>query len=614
MASIKLVNAPYSSKLDPMAHVIGNYLRSAPNSINTNRTWKAVYDFCHNNTSQFFQEFVQRIGEPMVKPNEQLGTNSSELFEGFVNRLASLSGECIFLLKDTHAVMRAYQEKTGKGYGVLINRAFLCDDDEERYFTLIQLFYSALEEAQEWDQFLEAYLLRFRHLTQNDAHFRDKANQIYDYFSVRDFNDPIIWVDLGFQFTFVLFCYASMHVRSYGTIAQKLFCLTVYPWLNDIFQGNFFTDNNESVLDMELDGIHSFFQDRMNRLEGSLLGFAIGDALGFPIAGINKKDLSRFVHIPIHGFTDNHQHPYFSALQPGQFTDNTSLLLLSVEHLMGYGSFQVDDYVSKLIDWGKPLLEGTQKQRWLGPTTTGALRRLIAGTSYRYAGSKETESCSATYRVIPFALVYSPFGASSQEKLVSIVKTVTMITHNSRISEAGAFIVALLISNLLSGIKPERALRAAIKAVQWDFESRPLESRLMEAIRLHQNHSGDAYAREILGTGSPIYQTLPLACFCFLKHSDDFTAAITAAANAYREDNAEEIIRLSGLSWEEELLVCKGGNTDGIAALTGAFVGAYLGYKAIPDDFLKVECGSVITQLANDLAFIMPAQPLASCR
>jgi ADP-ribosylglycohydrolase len=614
MASIKPISATYSSTLDPMVHAIGRYLRSTPDPLNKKRTWKAVYDFCHNNTPQFRDRFVGKIEEPIGQVDDELGSNISVLFEDFVEYLISLPGECIFLLKDTHAVMRAYQQRTGKGYGILANRRFLCDNDEDRYFTLIQMLYFALEEAQEWDLFLDAYLEQFRHLIRRDACFAEKARQVFEYLSMQDLSEPVTWVDLGFQFTFVLFCYASVHVHSKGTIRQHLYCLTVYPWLHDRFHGHYFTDSSESVLAMELEGIRSFFDDRTDRFAGALLGFAIGDALGFPAAGIDRKDLSRFVRTPILEFVNNPWHPYFPSLQPGQFTDNTRLLLLSAEHVQKCHGFQSDAYVSKLIQWGESVLNDNQRQRWLGPTAAAALRLLITGADYRHSGSTTTQSCSATYRIIPFALVYSPFGAASQEELRDIVETVAMITHNSPISKAGALVVALLLSGLLSGFQPERALNYALSAVAWDAESQLLKSRIREAIHMYHKSSSDTHARKVLGTGSPIYQTLPLACFFFLKYYKDFAAAVTSAANSYRDDTSEERARLSHLSWDEQLIACMGGNTDGIAALTGAFMGAYSGQGAIPDEFAKVECGATIRNSAAHLAKLLPAKVLVPCR
>lgn len=108
-------------------------------------------------------------------------------------------------------------------------------------------------------------------------------------------------------------------------------------------------------------------------------------------------------------------------------------------------------------------------------------------------------------------------------------------------------------------------------------------------------------ARKTFGTGSPIYQTLPLAIFCFLKFQSDFEKAVIAAANSYRDDVPEEKERLQKFSWEEQLQYAKGGNTDGIAGLTGAFAGAHLGFDKIPRKFLSVENMNELKKLGEKL-------------
>ena len=103
------------------------------------------------------------------------------------------------------------------------------------------------------------------------------------------------------------------------------------------------------------------------------------------------------------------------------------------------------------------------------------------------------------------------------------------------------------------------------------------------------------------GTGSLIYQTLPLAIYFFLKYPSNFEKAVLGAVNSYRSDTYKEKKKLAGLSWNKQLQEAKGGNTDGIAGLTGAFAGAYLGINKIPRKFLTVEDKQKLKVLAEEL-------------
>jgi ADP-ribosylglycohydrolase len=55
------------------------------------------------------------------------------------------------------------------------------------------------------------------------------------------------------------------------------------------------------------------------------------------------------------------------------------------------------------------------------------------------------------------------------------------------------------------------------------------------------------------------------------------------------------------MSAAQAMIAATGGNTDGIAALTGAFLGAHLGERAIPSEYRTVEGRSDLERLGRDL-------------
>ena len=73
---------------------------------------------------------------------------------------------------------------------------------------------------------------------------------------------------------------------------------------------------------------------KLSKITGAIVGFAIGDSLGFPAAGIKKRDYLKINKGYIKDFEQNKNHPYFCALKRGQFTDNTRLFLLTIESLI----------------------------------------------------------------------------------------------------------------------------------------------------------------------------------------------------------------------------------------------------------------------------------------
>jgi ADP-ribosylglycohydrolase len=602
MVSTRRVNASYSKKLNPMTAFIQGYWN---HYVQTEDTSKSLTIFCHKNTSSFQSTFLKRIGSDvnfgwLVKPSTK-----SKLMDKFIQYLSKIKGTPIFLFKDTYELMEDYQKKNGKGFGILVNREFICRNGKESdYFLLIGIFYTALAQSKSLPRFLTAYKRAISNLIQKDSHFEEVSKQIHDYVLARKMEEKIVWVDIGFQFTFSLFCWASIEIHGKGKVKQDFQSFTTYPWLQKLFANHYFSEILDASFFAELSGKAAFEKAILGKSAGAMVGFAIGDALGYPIAGIDKRDVSRFVKIPIVGFASNVQHPYFSHLTFGQYTDNTTMLQLSANNLIQNSGFEINSYVQSLKKWGKVILKDEKRQRWVGPTALTAIKKLLQGYPYKTSGSQTTESCSATYRVIPLGLFYPPFSPSSNN-LAKYAEQYAMITHNSSISKTGAVLTALIIGDLLIGVPPQVAIEGALRSVQWDKKNKTLFHRIHQALQ-HSHSWSDKKARTYFGTGSPIYQTLPLALFFVLKYPTSFEKAVLAAANSFRDDTTQEKKRLRGLSWEEQLLAARGGNADGIASLTGAFIGAHLGLKAIPPKLRKVEgfkelreLGLVVIKSAN---------------
>lgn len=598
MASTKPIKAEYSPKLDGMATYIRAFLSKNLSDKVISRTHKGIADFCYKNSSSFKKEFLSRVGLQRLKILRDHPVSQNQ-FTDFVSKLSQMDGECIFLLKDTYNVLNSYQEKVGKGFGLLVNRNFLCRTEED-YFILINIIYKTLAESKDITDFPEKYFMEFQKLVENDEHLFERAKKLFEYVISNTNSQKVIFVDLGFQFTFSLFCSASVRHFSNGKITADFYSFSTYSWLQDFFKDKYFSENSETVLDLELTAIKDFQASLQNKAKGAFVGFAIGDSLGFPVAGIDKIDVPKFINQEITGFTNNPKHPFFSHLKSGQYTENTNLLMISAQHLIKNKGFIVEKYQDELAKWGKKILKNPDAERWAGPTAINAIKNLIEGKSYLLSGSTTTESCSASYRVVSIGIFYRPFSKNGIDALKGIAEISAMITHNSEISKTGAVITALIIGNLMHNLLPEKAVFGALSLVEETEKNKLLIDKIRQAVDFSKTKDIN-FARKTFGTGSPIYQTLPLAIFCFLKFQDNFEMAIIAASNSYRDDTPEEKVRLVKFSWEEQLQYAKGGNTDGIAGLTGAFMGTHLGIEKIPRKFLSIENKKTLEAIAQKL-------------
>lgn len=144
----------------------------------------------------------------------------------------------------------------------------------------------------------------------------------------------------------------------------------------------------------------------------------------------------------------------------------------------------------------------------------------------------------------------------------------THLTHIDRQAEDGAWVLWLTTS--ITAQSRNRAIdyerlcfwKSGLAAYVEDSDI----GRNLDAIRpaYEANKSVAEFAAELKltrGVTGYIAHTVPVAIYAFLKHPDDYRAAV------------ESVIRL-------------GGDTDTVAAITGAMVGARVGKAGIPKEWL----------------------------
>jgi ADP-ribosylglycohydrolase len=581
-----------------MTRYIRRYIESAPDVRRAERTTQGLAVFCFQNTDGFTQEFLKRVGiEAISAPPRHADTTA---LAEFADQLLWLNQECIFLLRDTYQVMCEYHARAGRGFGMLVNRRFLCRDrNEEDYFALVQPIYDVLPNCADAGEFLARYVGQIRALIDSDPHWRRVAGEIVRYVDSHAQSSSIVWVDWGAQFTFSLFCYASIDILSKRSFRQQFQSFTAYPWLPSFLRDWFFSDDIRLTVPMELRGRRAYANAVEDRARGTFLGFAIGDSLGFPAAGIEAGDVARFVSLPVRRFAANPLHPFFSRLVPGQFTDNTTLLMTSANTTLRTPRFDLQRYAEDLADWTRRRIESPDLQRWPGPTAMEGGKRLLMGLAGAESGSTTSESCSALYRIIPLALAHRPFVADTTVTMVDMIDRVCALTHRTDEARQGCRLLAVLVADLLVGCPPETAVAAALHEMG-PPENGELVRRITRVVR-ERGQLDDDQARRFFRTSSLMRETLPLALLFFLKYRNDFRAAVLAAANSFRVDSAAERARLGNHSWKEQLQLARGGNTDGIAAITGALAACYLGLNRIPSDFRGVEGAADLAKDAGQL-------------
>ncbi len=283
----------------------------------------------------------------------------------------------------------------------------------------------------------------------------------------------------------------------------------------------------------------------LNEFRGAMLGAAIGDALGMP----GESEPTRLDR-PVTGFLrPSKWHPN-RGLSPGQYTDDTQIMLIAaglfaenVNRVSDDALFSVEKYSKSLLN-----LYSSGMMRFLDTTVTSACEHMKAG--YEVSGIYSTTSGCIPLG-LPFALVYRD-RVSLREYLVEACS----VTHTHPAAHAAAVSFAMLISATLNG----HTHPFSVAADSAFSEDERLGQTIETALSLEKEGISLDAALSAIGNDLSVYQTLPLAMFIISRYgeSDDL---FTIAASV-------------------------GGNTDTIGFICGAWAGAQYGSVSLPTDLL----------------------------
>lgn len=298
-----------------------------------------------------------------------------------------------------------------------------------------------------------------------------------------------------------------------------------------------------------------------DRAMGSILGLAVGDALGAPF----EFRRASAIPSPLPAF----ELPWM-GLPPGTWTDDTAMARnLWVSLIVNRGAFDPDDLVRRHLAW---LATGPPD---VGTLTRRVLSRLRDGNpdaARAYVEQRGPEVSAGNGSVMYCA----PLGvrhAADPQTLVELAPALSALTHWDERCRTACLAVTLTAASLVAGSDPERAVGDAIGTVADREGGEELEYLVGDAGR----------ARPIDG---------PDMGFAL------FTAGIGLQVAGEGRDFEEGLRYVVGL----------GGDTDTNAAVAGALLGAAHGMAAIPPGWLEqlADVRALITE-ATDLAALIPA-------
>ncbi|MEU6381444.1 ADP-ribosylglycohydrolase family protein [Streptomyces sp. NPDC046909] len=275
--------------------------------------------------------------------------------------------------------------------------------------------------------------------------------------------------------------------------------------------------------------------DSLDRALGTVIGSATGDALGAPFEFGPEGAFSARFPRPGHGG----EMCGGGGWDPGEATDDTQMAVLVAESLLECGGLELPDVFRRFQRWAAadPKDIGLQTEAVL---TSGDAWDLAAAlhfqTNQRAAGN------GALMRAAPSAVHFAPAG---RHATMDAARRLSALTHGDRAAWEGTAILHELIRVALTGADPLTAVPDTLTAVHPDHRAR-YSTVLSPAWHPDQ-------ATEFNGAVWPCLGSAVWA----LRTTSSYEEAVRAAIDL-------------------------GGDTDTVAAVTGALAGAVYGLSAIP--------------------------------
>ena len=334
-----------------------------------------------------------------------------------------------------------------------------------------------------------------------------------------------------------------------------------------------------------------------DKIRGSLVGGAIGDALGYPVEAMTYAQI-----VLLCGERGITRYKLDQRSGKALISDGTQMTLFTACGLLNAVQDKspiVPSICEAYVEWYYTQI-GKRKQRfrkcWVGDLPEMNVRRAPGNTCinslYEIVSGREpinnSKGCGGVMRIapIPLYMVCEHHYESIRDAYMRAGE-VAEITHQHPLGFVPAAFLSNIIYQLMRakemtrenfleiielGLKMARMFGGNFTEYVAEFEQ-----MIEKAVELTNSKLTDVEAINQIGEGWTGDETVAIAVYCVLRHLDDFESAIVASVN-------------------------HNGDSDSTGAVTGNIIGAIVGYDAIPQHFKEnLELHDVILHMADDL-------------
>lgn len=340
--------------------------------------------------------------------------------------------------------------------------------------------------------------------------------------------------------------------------------------------------------------------DKKLRIAGTLLGGAVGDALGAPVEFMSRdRILDNYPPAGVCGYVDE------DGL--GRITDDTQMALFTAEGVLRSGiqplasdeplsspmrerlfRSMADSYRRWFLTQGRIGIDERfsaelLQSGWLishrelfaerapGMTCLSAIGDPRFGDRSAYP-LNDSKGCGSVMRTAPIGLLLPP------EIAFEVGCEASELTHCHLTGILAGGAMAMLIAELLANRSLSDAVDMVLNRLATEPDAEETSEALENAVALADSPEAPATAIEQLGGGWIAEEALAIAVYCALKFENDFRGGVLAAVNIT-------------------------GDSDSTGAIAGNILGAALGIDAIPPEWLDALVERhIVAEMADDLA------------
>ncbi len=306
--------------------------------------------------------------------------------------------------------------------------------------------------------------------------------------------------------------------------------------------------------------------EKLDKLKGAFLGFCIGDALGMPIEGLDKQEIIRDFGSTIKEYKNPSKYCLSPNLKKGQITDDSQLLISTLESLIENKGYNIEDIAKRYIS-----LKGRNHEEMIlrapGRSTCYGIDKIRKrifekkGSLLKYSecGKKNGKGSGAMAR--SFLLKF--FKSFDYDNFHDNFRELNFITHidNDSLSCSYSLMYCLdyLKENHITSNKDGKDM------IDYLLEKEEIKSvsEISDKLKSIKNNLHKDFSFSNIGGSSPLcYDVLASGIYSFVYTPNNFKQSLINAVN-------------------------QGGDSDSIGAITGLLSGYNNGASKIEKSLIK---------------------------